>query len=135
MAGTRKLYGKYFCGNEISTYGQENGYLDYATFSKAFDAVLNNNIYQMGWNIGTGWETVNGSEYDEETDTYKESFQYYIVSDRGAELIQEYTNDILFYHEELDIYLWGVTHFGTSWDYVLTDVECNCGESCFPENE
>lgn len=131
---TRKIFGKYFCGNEISVYGQENGYLDYATFSKAFDAVLNNNIYEMGWNIGTGWKTVNGSEYDEETDTYAEIFQYYIVSDRGAELIQEYTDDILFYHEELGIYLWGITHFGTSWDYVLTDVECNCGESCLPEN-
>lgn len=119
---TRKIFGKYFCGNEISVYGQENGYLDYATFSKAFDAVLNNNIYEMGWNIGTGWKTVNGSEYDEETDTYAEIFQYYIVSDRGAELIQEYTDDILFYHEELGIYLWGITHFGTSWDYVLTDV-------------
>jgi len=132
---TRRLYGNYFYGNEISVYGQENGYLDYATFSKAFDTVLNNNIYQMGWNIGTGWETVNGSEYDEETDSYAEIFRYYIVSERGAELIQEYTDDILFYHEELDIYLWGVTHFGSSWDHVLTDVKCNCGESCLPGNE
>lgn len=23
----------------------------------------------------------------------------------------------------MDIYLWGITHFGTSWDYVLTDIE------------
>ena len=34
-----KLYGTTFCGNEASDYAKENGYLDYATFSKAFDAV------------------------------------------------------------------------------------------------
>ena len=32
--------GKYFYGNEISEYGQEHGYVDYATLAKAFDAVL-----------------------------------------------------------------------------------------------
>lgn len=41
-----KLYGTTFCGNEASDYAKENGYLDYATFVKAFNAVLNNNIMQ-----------------------------------------------------------------------------------------
>lgn len=45
----------------------------------------------------------------------------------GAQIIQDYTNEILYYHDELDIYLWGVTHWGTGWDYVLTDIPCNCG--------
>lgn len=115
------MSGKYFCGNEISKYGQENNRLDYATFAKAFDCVLNNNIWEIGCDIGNGWELVNGSDYDEEI------FQWFIVSDAGAEMIQDYTDEILYYHEELDIYLWGVTHYGTSWDYVLMDIPCNCG--------
>lgn len=127
----KKLYGNYFCGNEISAYGQEHGFLDYATFAKAFDAVMNNNIFSMAWEIGNGWELVNGSDYDEETEESKEVFQWFIVSDNGAQLIQEYTDEILYYHEELDIYLWGVTHWGTGWDYVLTDIRCNCGEEAF----
>ena len=127
MTNTYKIVGKYFCGNEISAYGQEHNYLDYATFAKAFDAVLNNNIMEEGWNIGNGWELVNGSDYDEENDEYTEVFQWFIVSDSGAQMIQDYTNEILYYHEELDIYLWGVTHYGTSWDYVLMDIPCNCG--------
>ena len=127
MTNTYKIAGKYFCGNEISAYGQEHGFLDYATFAKAFDAVLNNNIFGMGWNIGNGWEPVNGSMYDEETDEEQEVFQWFIVSDSGAQMIQDYTDEILYYHEELDIYLWGVTHWGTSWDYVLMDIPCNCG--------
>lgn len=127
MTNNFKIAENYFCGNEISAYGQEHNRLDYATFAKAFDAVLNNNIFNMGWNIGSGWELVNGSDYDKENDEYVEVFQWFIVSDNGAQMIQDYTDEILYYHEELDIYLWGVTHWGTSWDYVLMNIPCNCG--------
>ena len=127
MANNFKLAGKYFCGNEISPYGQKHSRLDYATFAKAFDAVLNNNIFSMGWNIGNGWELVNGFDYDEDTKEAQEVYQWFIVSDNGAQIIQDYTDEILYYHEELDIYLWGVTHYGTSWDHVLMDIPCNCG--------
>lgn len=125
-----KLAGKYFCGNEISNYGKEHGFLDYDTFSRAFDHVLNNYIFEFGQGIGYGWELVNGLDFDyeeEEIIEEPEVFQWYIVSDSGAQIIQDYTNEILYYHDELDIYLWGVTHGGTGWDYVLTDIPCNCG--------
>lgn len=58
-------------------------------------------------------------------------FQYFIVSDRGAELIQQYTDDPLFYCEQLDMYVWGVTHWGTSWNYVLTDIRLNAGNEAY----
>lgn len=124
-----KLAGKYFCGNEISNYGKEHGFLDYDTFSRAFDQVLNNSIFELGQGIGYGWELVNGLDFDyEEEEIIEESkvYQWYIVSSSGAEMIQEYTDEILYYHEELDMYLWGVTHWGTAWDYVLMDIPCNC---------
>ena len=166
-------FGKYFCGNEISKYGQQNGRVDYATFAKAFDAVLNNNIMQ---HTGEGyWQQENGPDnseeieelqdtigelydkmndldstdyedyaayedkrddlqdkiriledqvYDLEQEEEPEIYQYYIVSDGGADLIREYTDDPLFYNDELDMYVWGVTHFGTSWSYVLTSIPC-----------
>lgn len=63
-------------------------------------------------------------ELEEEQDCADEIFQYYIVSDNGAEILKE-CNEIVFYNEELDMYVWGVTHWGTSWDYVLTDIKCN----------
>lgn len=125
-----KLVGKYFCGNEISNYGKEHGFLDYDTFSRAFDLVLNNSIFELGQGIGYGWELVNGLDFDyeeEEIIEEPEVFQWYIVSEPGAQIIQDYTNEILYYHDKLDIYLWGVTHWGTGWDYVLTDIPCNCG--------
>lgn len=63
------------------------------------------------------------NELEEEQDRQQEIYQYYIVSASGAEILQEHTNDPVYYIEALDMYIWGVTHWGTSWDYVLTDVK------------
>ena len=178
-----KLNGKYFYGNEISAYGQENNRLDYATLAKAFDAVLNNDIMNKTYEIGY-WEQESGfvdytdeieeieerieeleemladieerleeetdagrvkelkrdlegtenerdelteqkEELENEQDEQPEIYQYYIVDDNGARILEE-INEIVFYNDELDMYIWGVTHWGTAWDYVLTDVPCNC---------
>ena len=214
----RSLYGDFFCGNEASSYGKEQGYLDYATFSKAFDAVLNNDIMAALENAGFYFEPIQdgSSDYSDEIDELREKaeqlregaetiqaradeyseladdqdaeadettdaeeaqalrakaesnrrqaaeleeqaqkaeqdagkadedaddmengqdapeiFQYFIVSDQGAELIQEYTDDPLFYCSDVDMYIWGVTHYGTSWSYVLTDVKLNAGEAAW----
>lgn len=58
---------------------------------------------------------------------YEDIFQYYIISGAGAQILEDYTDEIVFYNEELDLYVWGVTHYGTSWDYVLTNIPLNCG--------
>lgn len=135
-----------FYGNKISSYGLEHGYVDYSTLSKAFDAILNNDIISKTSDIGY-WETVNGSEiyyYDNEKDEYVEEneienwenisenyaeiYQYYIISDRGYDILSEITDEIIFYNEELDMYVWGVTHWGTSWDYVLTNIKIDLSE-------
>ena len=62
---------------------------------------------------------------------YDEIFQYYIISDNGAEILKDYTNEIVFYNETLDMYVWGVTHWGTAWSYVLTDIKLNCGDEAY----
>ena len=172
---------KYFYGNEISSYGLQNGYVDYRTLAKCFDAVLANDLMAKTFDIGY-WERESGfpadhserieeleedieelenriSELEDEVDTAEESelsrieedidtfkekieeleelveelkqdeeyypdvFQWYIVDYSGAELLKRETNEIVYYNEELDLYLWGVTHYGTAWDYVLTDIK------------
>lgn len=70
-------------------------------------------------------------ELEHEQDEPPEIYQYYIISDNGAEFLQEYTNEIIYYIPVLDIHIWGVTHWGTGWDYVLTDIEIEEA----PENE
>lgn len=116
-----KMYdGKVF-GFEVSEYGLKNGYLDYYTLSRLVgDCVLNNNIFQhAGYE---NWELLNGEEENEYGD-YLEVYQYYVIPGYGYSFLRDYTDELVYYNEELDMYLWGVTHFGTSWDYVLTDIK------------
>ena len=54
---------------------------------------------------------------------YQDIYQYFIISSNGAEILKEWTDEIVFYNDELDMYVWGVTHWGTGWDYVLTDIK------------
>ena len=111
-----------FCGNEISRYGLENGYVDYATLAKSFDCVLSNEVI-CKLSEHFSFELVNGVDYDEEIDCYYDIFQFYIISESGYRILSDYTNEIVYYCEELDMYVWGITHWGTSWDYVLTDIK------------
>lgn len=115
------LYNGKAYGHKVSEYGLKNGYLDYLTLSKIVgDCVINNNIFLFaGYE---NWELTNGLEENEYGD-YLEVYQYYIVTDAGARFLEEFTDEIVYYHDELDMYLWGITHFGTSWDYVLTDIK------------
>ena len=65
-------------------------------------------------------------ELREEEERYPEVFQWFITDCAGADIL-ELNNEIIYYNETLGLYLWGVTHWGTSWDYVLTDIKCNTG--------
>ena len=135
---------EYFCGNKISPYGLRNGYVDYRTLAAAFDAVLANGIMEKTYDIGY-WELENGSdryyydndgneiteeEYDENGGGYEyyDVYQTYIISASGAEILKDYTDELVWYNSELDLYVWGVTHFGTAWDYVLTNVKIELEE-------
>ena len=174
---TRTWRSNYFCGNKISEYGLDNGYVDYATLSKAFDAVLVNDITKLFYADINGEyneaEQINGyidnsdeieeleeqiellknsiseagnlpedeqieeqieeleeqiEELEREQDEIPEIYHYYIVSSSGADIIQEYTNDPLYYLPVIDAYVWGITHYGTSWNYVLTDIKIDLSE-------
>lgn len=115
-----KMYGGKVFGFKVSDYALENGYLDYYTLGRIIgDGVLNNNVVES-----TGfenWELVSGHEGDE--DEWYEIYQYYIISTFGYQFLSDYTDEIVYYNEELDMYVWGITHFGTAWDYVLTDIK------------
>lgn len=58
-----------------------------------------------------------GNEYNEDGDC-KEIYQYYIITERAAEAFGRFTNELVIYNEDFDIYLLCVTHWGTDWDYV-----------------
>ena len=109
---------RYISKKDLNSYELENKRLSYYNlFYNDESLILCNNII----NDYEDMELVNGSEYDEEDDTYTEIYQYYIIDDNLANRLIDNTNEIIYYHNRLDIYVLGVDHFGTNWQYVLTD--------------
>lgn len=114
MEKQMNLYGNKVYGVEVSKYGLLNGYLDYASLAEMLEGCILNNTVRAA--TMEDWEIVCG-EFEEMI------FQDYIISEYGYKFLEEHTDEIVFYNEKLDMYVWGVTHFGTAWDYVLTDIE------------
>ena len=52
-----------------------------------------------------------------------EVYQTYIIDAGGADYLKRKTNEIVYYCEKLELYLWGITHFGTSWTGVFTEID------------
>ena len=67
----------------------------------------------------------NGDEVDEDDDYVEEQiidiYQYFLIDNSTAEMLMRHTDEIIFYSEKLDLYVLGVTHFGTMWCGVGTD--------------
>lgn len=73
-----------------------------------------------------------GDDYDEETGESVEVYQYFIVDydnwrmeqyQKWLEENEKESDIILYYDNRLEVYVLGVTHFGTSWDCVPTSIE------------
>ena len=52
-----------------------------------------------------------------------EIYQYYLVGPGDADYLKRITDELVFYSEVLDEYVWGVTHWGTGWDGVTLEVK------------
>ena len=106
---------------EIAKRELEAGYITYDTLAKRVGSmVLCNNIEQR---YGSTLFEESGSLYDDETKDPKEIFQWYIINCNGAEYLKNFPSELVLYDSELDIYVWAITHWGTSWDYVFTDIK------------
>ena len=117
---------KYFYGFPVSEYGAEHGRVDYATLSKAVDAFRFDGAQTLFYSYLNEEflepELINGTETDEE-DNYKDFFQFFAVSEYGSQILKRHTNEAVYYLSSLNLYIWAIDHWGTSWAYVLTDIE------------
>lgn len=102
--------------------------------------ILNNSIITETMSKGYYWETYTGSEFyytDSEGERITEAeyylkeengedvseecedfYQYFIISGSDADRLATYTEETVFYCEELDLYILGVSHWGTAWNGV-----------------
>ena len=116
--------------NAKECYDMDTNTVNYRTLTDFIftDMILCNNIVKYYEN----WDLELGEDYDEETGEYIDIYQYYIVDfdnwrlEKYKEYLEE-TNTpsdlILWYDNELDIYILGVSHWGTSWGYVPTEIK------------
>lgn len=119
----------HFYGVEITPEEIAAGYINYRTLAKTFDAILCNNITKLFYSTINGEytepELVNGCDYNEEEEDYYDIYQYYIIDNNGADILSGCTDEIVYYLPALDMYIWGVCHFGTPWNGVNTDIRIN----------
>lgn len=88
------FYFENYCGSECY-YTDENG-----------DEITENEYYKR-------------EEAGEEvSQNYIDIYQYYIIDHDGAERLGDYTEELVLYNEDLDIYILCVSHWGTSWGSV-----------------
>lgn len=109
-----KVYNGKVYGVAVSNYGLEKGYLDYQALAGIVgDCILNNTVRAETME---DWDMVSGE--------FKEMvFQDYVISEQGYRFLEDLTDELVFYNERLDMYIWAVTHYGTAWSHVLTDIK------------
>lgn len=121
---------------DLNEYEKEHNKISFKRlFDKLFtNAILCNDITKLFYNslnneyIEPEFEI--GTDYDEENDNYIDIYQFFIVDfndwtySKMQELREQLGKEfVMYYIDLLDIYVVGIPHFGTSWDYVLTDIE------------
>ena len=109
---------------KMGNYELKKGFASYKTLVNYFigDIVLCNNIQDIDFNF---WENIECEDfYNEETGEQKEIYQFFLcnVSDFQKEQAKK-AGLILSYSDMLECDVLLVDHWGTSWDYVLTNVK------------
>jgi len=87
--------------------------------------VLFNNLTEVDANWFEGVENyymIDSDGNEVEDGDYPEVYQWYVISQSGYDYLKKYTTEIIGYSELLGIHYWGITHFGTVWSHVFTDV-------------
>ena len=100
------------------------------TWGKVFEndgLVLFNNYPEIVTKTGDVEELYHWDTYDEETDSYEEIYQWYIIPhDYTVEWLNKFCPEIdkdIRYSDTIGHYILAVRHWGTGWDAVPTELE------------
>jgi hypothetical protein len=114
---------KFYVGNleDLNKEEKRTGKASYKRVVDRYidDLVLCNKLPEIDNSI---FDTAN--IYDEENDTYIDIYQYFLcnIDEDIKETLKSY-GLIIGYSELLECDVLMVDHWGTSWDYVMTDAE------------
>lgn len=111
----------YFFGTKISNEEKERGYISFDTlFNSLGGGILCNDITTLfGVEINGEYYEENQINGDYEIDIYS----YYIIPPDSIMYYQSLTDYPLFYIDFLDLCVLGITHYGTPWKSVNSDIQ------------
>ena len=84
-------------GGELYNYYDEDG-----------NEITKEEYDELGWESGAN-------------EQMRDIYQYYLINESLADMLKEHTDNIVFYSDKLNLYVLGVTHFGTGWSCVAED--------------
>lgn len=67
------------------------------------------------------FKLISGKEKDSDGNSI-EVMQWYIISELGADYLIKHTNELVYYDNELEIYVWAISFYGESWESVYTEL-------------
>lgn len=121
---------KFYCN--LNDLNEEEKKYNKISYKRLIDRISNNIfLFNEAPKVSNcDFEFICGNDYDEETDEYIEIFQYYLINlsyysipSNEEDFKNLDDNLIIAWSETLQNYVLMVPHLGTSWDYVLTDLE------------
>lgn len=122
MKNCQKIY-----FDDVSEMAREENRLDYASmvYWCTDGSMVRLNV--SPWKMAEDWERQydddenDDDENDDDEQEDEEVFQWFIIGNESARYFLKFTNELIYYSEELDMYLLGVDHFGTPWGGVMTE--------------
>lgn len=116
---------------KVEVYNIDSGTPIRCVYSQLFrpnsSLLLCNDIVKVDYDLYANLESgelwhyydAEGNEVEEDDDYETEEgvdiYQYYLIDDQTAKDLMRHTDEIILYSEMLDLYVLGVTHFGTMW--------------------
>lgn len=106
--------------NDFKEYLNENINIDFDLLNEnQLNDLINNYDFDLKEFIND-FENDIKCYYDIENPYELDIFQYYIIKENDKELFEKYTDYPIFYCNELDLYLIGITHYNISFTLVFT---------------
>lgn len=89
----KDIFFETYCGSECTYYNKDD------------EEITEEEYYKLENN-----EEFTGAYYE-----YDDIYQYYIISSYDAERLSNYTNELVIYNDDLDLYILCVKHWGAAW--------------------
>ena len=120
-------------GDFMSYYinGEETDRETYEELKEKYEDEQSELLFYENWGEDNPKAETLEKRYDELTELLDqfeeiedEVFQWFLVGESALCYLKK-MGELVFYSDLLGCYVWGVKHWGTSWDYVMTNLKLN----------